>query len=191
MIKFSTDRLNMTALTTDYLSSTHAYASDPENTLHMLFMPKCSLDETKKYLLMAEREWGKESSRCFEFAILLKREKTADEKDIHIGSLSVYLSEDRTSAEVGWILAKEYWRKGYGLEAAAGLIDWCRKIPGLSRLTAHCDEANLPSRRIMEKLGFILIDSKGRRKNRSSKTESCEYTYLLEFTSCQNPQSDH
>ena len=191
MIIFSTDRLCMTPLTTGHFDSTHAYASDPENTRYMIFMPRLTPEETGKYLMMAEREWKKADPRCFEFAVLLKSKTGTDENDTHIGSLSVFLNDDRTCGEVGWILAKKYWKKGYGAEAASGLVGWCRESLGLSRLTAHCDKDNLPSQKIMEKLGFVLTDSSGRRKNRGSETESCEYTYILDFTVSPNQQSDH
>lgn len=191
MIKFSTDRLYMMPLTTKYFASTHAYASDPENTRYMIFMPRLTPEDTLKYLRMAEREWKKAEPRCFEFAVFLRRIKEADENDTHIGSLSVFVNENRTGGEVGWILSKKYWGKGYGAEAASALINWCRDVAGLSRLTAHCDRDNLPSRRIMEKLGFTLIDTEGRRKNRGSETESCEYTYMLELIASPDPQSGH
>lgn len=182
MTEFYTPRLHMVPLTMTYLASTHAYAADRENTLYMLYMPKASVEETKKYLSMAERQWAMEQPRCLEFAVLLTAgAETAAETaaPLHIGSLSAFLDEERTSAELGWILAKDYWGKGYGLEAARGLIDYCAEHLGIRHFTAHCDSANIPSQKIMEKLGFTSTDIHGKRKNRTAETESAEYSYEL------------
>lgn len=190
MTEFYTPRLHMAPLTMTYLASTHAYAADRENTLYMLYMPKASIEETKKYLSMAERQWAMEQPRCLEFAVLLNAgaetavkpaSETAAETaaPLHIGSLSAFLNEERTSAELGWILAKDCWGKGYGLEAARGLIDYCAERLGIRHFTAHCDSANIPSQKIMEKLGFTLTDASGKRKNRAAEAESAEYSYEL------------
>ena len=54
-----TDRLELKPMCMDYLYSTHEYASDPENTKYMLFLPNESIEETKEYLEGAEKEFKK------------------------------------------------------------------------------------------------------------------------------------
>lgn len=56
--------------------------------------------------------------------------------------------------EVGWRLARDHWGQGYAPEAARAALDWGfqhLKIPEIVSFTAH---QNLPSRRVMEKLGM-------------------------------------
>ena len=49
------------------------------------------------------------------------------------------------------------WRgKGLGAEAVRGLVGWLGGVPGCRRLTAEVHEANLASRRLLERLGFTV-----------------------------------
>jgi RimJ/RimL family protein N-acetyltransferase len=46
--------------------------------------------------------------------------------------------------------------KGYGREAVRLLVDWLFREEDLERVGATCDVANLPSSRLLERLGFRL-----------------------------------
>lgn len=93
-----TDRLELKPMCMDYLYSTHEYASDPENTKYMLFLPNESIEETKEYLEGAEKEFNKEYPSFYEMAVFYN--------GIHIGAVSLYLNDDRSSAEFGWMINK-------------------------------------------------------------------------------------
>jgi len=56
--------------------------------------------------------------------------------------------------EVGWRLAREHWGRGYATEAArAALADGFERL-GLDEIVSFTAAGNLPSRRVMEKLGM-------------------------------------
>jgi ribosomal-protein-alanine N-acetyltransferase len=57
---------------------------------------------------------------------------------------------------VGWWIAKEYWGKGYSLEAVKLLINFCFKKLKLNRLEANIFSYNLRSFNFAKKLGFKL-----------------------------------
>lgn len=40
---------------------------------------------------------------------------------VQIGGVSLWLSEDRTGGELGWLLRREYHGKGYAVETAREL----------------------------------------------------------------------
>jgi ribosomal-protein-alanine N-acetyltransferase len=44
--------------------------------------------------------------------------------------------------------------RGYGFEAAHALVEWALAQPGVRLVQAECDRANVPSIRILEKLGM-------------------------------------
>jgi ribosomal-protein-alanine N-acetyltransferase len=58
-------------------------------------------------------------------------------------------------AELGYELGKAHWGKGFATEAASAVIDFAFNSVGLHSLEAHIDPANIGSRRVLEKLGFV------------------------------------
>lgn len=167
-----TQRLTLEPLGMKHLDSTHRYASDLDLTRLMVFLPVNDIAETGRYLRRCEAEMKKEHPEFMEFAVMLGDEQ--------IGSVSVYLEENGTAWELGWIIAPGFHGKGYGVEAARGLMEYCR-ANGISRFIAHCDSENAASRRVMEKLGMKLRSVSHGRKNRSSDElrDECLYEITL------------
>lgn len=60
------------------------------------------------------------------------------------------------TAEIGYGMAAPLRGRGYGGEAVGGLASWALSQPGCRRLTAEVRTENLPSRRLLERLGFTL-----------------------------------
>lgn len=58
MLTIKTERLTLKPLGMKYLETVHEYASDLENTKYMLFLPNESIEETKEFLQMADKEWA-------------------------------------------------------------------------------------------------------------------------------------
>lgn len=56
--------------------------------------------------------------------------------------------------EIGWVLNKRYHRQGYATEAAFALLEYGFDTLQLHRMIATCQPENVPSYRIMEKLGM-------------------------------------
>jgi RimJ/RimL family protein N-acetyltransferase len=59
-----------------------------------------------------------------------------------------------TEAEIGWALDPAYHGQGYATEAATELVRICFEDLGVRRITATAFADNLPSLRIMERLGM-------------------------------------
>jgi len=58
------------------------------------------------------------------------------------------------AVEIGWRLASEFWRRGLATEGARAVIDHAFRVLSLPALVSFTVPANLPSRRVMEKLGM-------------------------------------
>lgn len=72
-----------------------------------------------------------------------------------IGSVGVKrLSNTHQDAEVGWVFGARYWGLGYATEAARALLDWSFCNLELHRIIAVCGARNVPSYRLMERLGM-------------------------------------
>ncbi|MBQ8599254.1 MAG: GNAT family N-acetyltransferase [Oscillospiraceae bacterium] len=165
----TTPRLTLVPHGMKYFESTQKYSSDVENCRYMFWLPRDTEEETRAFLRDCENEWKKLQPSFYEFAVLLD--------GIHIGAVSAYL-EDDGSAELGWIVDKHHWGQGYAFEAASALLDFCRTL-GIRHFVAHCDDRNIASKRIMEKLGMELTLCCGGRKNRASDELGTECLYEL------------
>ncbi len=166
-----TDRLLLRPLVTGDLASTYEYASDKENTAFMLYLHDDEIEQTERFVLKSELEWQKENPSFYEFAVVLDKK--------HIGAVSIYLSNDRKSAELGWIINKRYWGKGYASESAAAARDFAVNVLGVIRITAHCDCRNMKSYKLMEKIGMTCEDTSGIRTYPKKGETSRELLYSL------------
>lgn len=77
-----------------------------------------------------------------------------------IGDLPVLVHESFPTAEIGYSFAPAWQGRGLATEAATALVDWLFDRYGLRRLEASLDPANLPSARLLERLGFLYEGTK-------------------------------
>ncbi len=57
--------------------------------------------------------------------------------------------------EIGWRLNADHWNLGYATEAARAALAFAFETLGLDEVVAFTVPANLPSRRVMEKIGMV------------------------------------
>jgi RimJ/RimL family protein N-acetyltransferase len=58
------------------------------------------------------------------------------------------------AVEVGWRLSRDHWGNGYATEAARAAITFAFDDLGLDEIVSFTSEVNVPSRRVMERLGM-------------------------------------
>jgi RimJ/RimL family protein N-acetyltransferase len=56
--------------------------------------------------------------------------------------------------EIGYIIGRAFWQRGYGREAVSALLGHCFDVMQCHRVEATIDPANTASRRLAERLGF-------------------------------------
>jgi RimJ/RimL family protein N-acetyltransferase len=120
------------------------YAGDPRVTRYMLWRTHAALSTSERYLsyVIQRNAMGVEWS----WAI------TLPDDDECIGMVSVI--PDRHKAELGYVLAHDYWGRGIMTGVARSLLHWCFERAGLSRVWATCASANAASARVLEKSGL-------------------------------------
>jgi RimJ/RimL family protein N-acetyltransferase len=64
--------------------------------------------------------------------------------------------------EIGYGLSGPFRGRGYGTEAVRALADWIAAQPGVAAVTASVEVANIASRKLLERLGFVLVDTEKR-----------------------------
>ncbi len=63
--------------------------------------------------------------------------------------------------EIGYGLAAPYRGRGLGSEVVAAISDWLLGQAGISAVCARTEPLNAASRRVLEKAGFVLVDTSG------------------------------
>jgi ribosomal-protein-alanine N-acetyltransferase len=69
-----------------------------------------------------------------------------------IGMIEIRISKHK--ADLGYVLTKSEWGKGYMPEAVKVIIDWALRQNNIYRVWAVCDLENDSSARVMEKVGM-------------------------------------
>lgn len=166
-----TDRLTLEPLCRRHFEGARLYSLDQENSGMMCFLPCDDEKEVMDYLLKCEAQWQKEKPDYLDAAVILD--------GTHIGAVSIELLENGTVGELGWIINKRFWGRGYAAESAEAFIGYISERFGISRFIGHADSENRASRRAMEKLGMKLVKEYGGRKNRGSDEERRECLYEM------------
>lgn len=134
-----TERLILRLPVPDDFEAFHSWGSNPENTRYMTWGPN-NEEQTKEFLA------GVKPGR--DFAVVLK------ETNAVIGSCGIYPNDTGYMGELGWILHKDYWKKGYGTELGKALVKYGFEDLKLGRIQAPCAAVNYGSYRVMERIGM-------------------------------------
>ena len=59
--------------------------------------------------------------------------------------------------EIGWRLSKSYWNLGLATEGAMAVLGYARDFLELKDIVSFTVPENLPSRRVMEKIGMTYV----------------------------------
>lgn len=125
------------------------YASDPEVTRFLGWPRHRSVQDTEAFLRFSVQEW--ERWPAGPYLIISRTDGQL------LGSTGLGFQSPH-EAVTGYVLAKEAWGKGYATEALAAMIQVAARI-GVTRLSALCHPAHDPSRRVLEKCGFVRDDT--------------------------------
>ncbi len=92
------------------------------------------------------RNW--QEATAFAYMILLR------DTGERMGSIEIALQG--SAAEIGYILAEQFWGRGYATEATRALVDWAEAQRDIGRISATCHPDNIASSRVIEKAGLHL-----------------------------------
>lgn len=141
-----TRRLELRDFATADFDAMRAYASDSSVLEHVLYEARdgVQLREHLDRVLSAQRARPR---RAWELAIVVQRTGRL------IGTCDLSLTGPR-EADVGYMLARRYWGRGYATEAAAAVVDVAFRVLKVERVRALVDVGNERSRRVLEKAGL-------------------------------------
>jgi RimJ/RimL family protein N-acetyltransferase len=121
-----------------------AYAQDPAVTRYLIWRPHGDIAETHAVIDRFLAAWERQEEFCWLIF-------TSDSGEM-IGSIGAR-SEDK-GFNLGFLLARSHWGRGYMPEAINAVVDWAFTQPQVSRVWAACDVENRSSARALEKAGF-------------------------------------
>ena len=165
MITIETERLLLRNFTEDDFAAVHSYAGCAENVVYMVWGPN-NEEQTRNFINMAIMKATEDPCMNYQFAAILKNTK----KLIGACNLTRVRSDE---AEIGWIVHHDYWKQGYGTEMGKAILGFGFDVLPLRRVFAFCDDENIGSYRVMEKIGMrregLYIE--GRQANKLSNKE--------------------
>jgi [ribosomal protein S5]-alanine N-acetyltransferase len=121
-----------------------AYARDPEVTRYLTWRPHRAVADGEEPAAHRLAAW--ESGKYFSWVITLP-----DDGEL-VGMISI--RPDGWRVDLGYVLGRRFWGRGYMTEAARAVLDYLMTEPEVFRVWAVCDVENLASARVMEKAGM-------------------------------------
>ena len=141
------DAIRLRALESKDIADIHDIYSD-EIAMEYWGSPPTSSAEQSRQLLNRDLK-AVEDGQAMTWAIELK------ETGKLIGKCILWqYSECNQRAEVGYILSRDYWRRGLMTQALQAMIDYAFTSLEIHRLEADTDDNNNGSLALLEKLGF-------------------------------------
>ena len=144
-----TSRLRLRPFTRGDLDNVFAYRGR-EDVARYLFDTALSRDECA----LAIQQRTTQISLVGEGDRLILAVERADTGDL-AGEISlIWRSVEARQGELGWIFHPDHQGKGFARESAAAMMDLAFGAADMHRVYARCDVRNIPSWRLMERLGM-------------------------------------
>ena len=144
-----TRRLALRDFVDDDFAAVHEFGSDPEVTSHMFHGVRTEPD-SQDYLRRCIAAQAQRPRRVWELAIVCREDGRV------IGACDLTLERDEV-ADLGYILKRDAWHRGYATEAAHAMVNAGFAQLRLERIYAMCEAGHAASGRVLEKAGLRRI----------------------------------
>lgn len=144
-----TDRLVLRKLKISDYADMYEYSRLDSVTQYLLWNSHPDSRYTRDYLSFIQSQYR--AGEFFDWAVIHK------ETGKMIGTCGfARLDFENNSAEIGYVLNPEFWRRGYATEAVKKIIDFGFHTLNLHRIEARYIVGNEVSRHVMEKCGMTF-----------------------------------
>jgi len=149
-LTIETPRLKLRPLAESDLEDLWPYASDPEFPRFMSWAAHKDRDELRAFIASTADDLAAGTGIVWAIEHGGRASGT-----IGLDGITWHMSAWRMDrAELGYWIATPLWNQGLCTEAAQAVVQWGFETLGLHKITVGCFEANVASRRVIEKLGF-------------------------------------
>jgi ribosomal-protein-alanine N-acetyltransferase len=147
-MELNTPRLRLREFRLDDYSTVHAFASDSEVVRHADWGPNDPHD-TERFLRDVADSAVAAPRSVFALAMVERSREAV------VGSVQLAVaSAQHRRGEMGYVLARAQWGRGYATEASAALLRFGFENLGLHKISATCAPANIASVRVLTKIGM-------------------------------------
>ena len=144
--ELETERLLLRKLRLSDAEAVFAYASDSEVTRYVLWDTHGSIEDSENFLRFANEAY--ERGDFGGWGLVLKA------SGAFVGTCGLEAAPEHARAELGYVLSREHWGRGFMPEAVRRVIRYCFERMDLNRVEARCIAENKASSRVMEKAGM-------------------------------------
>jgi len=146
MREVETERLLLRQFTIDDLDDLYFIYSHPDLSKYLSNEQPLRLDQTRAAINSIIESWQQHNFGVW--AVVYKKHRKL------IGHCGLKFLENTPEVQIGYLLLKDYWRRGLGTEAAAAVLKYGFEVVKLERIVAIAKPENIASRRVMEKIGM-------------------------------------
>ncbi|KQZ60331.1 MULTISPECIES: GNAT family N-acetyltransferase [unclassified Lysobacter] len=141
------ERLRLRGFRSDDLGDFFALHADPAVMRYWSFPAWTQRHQAEDHLARAIAARSNEEMLCW--AVVGR------DDDRLIGATTLFdIQRAQGRAEIGYALRSAHWSRGYAQEALRLVLDYAYSTLSLRRIEADIDPRNLPSCRLVERLGF-------------------------------------
>jgi [ribosomal protein S5]-alanine N-acetyltransferase len=148
---FRTQRLMLRAIDDADLADLLIVNADPEVTRYLPYPPWQNMGDATAWLERTKTRFAEQAAA--QFAICIDQPHAMTARTIGTALLFQFDTQHEV-AEIGYVIAREWWGQGYTTEAMRPLIDYAFNTLGFHRLEAKLDPRNIASANVLTKLGF-------------------------------------
>lgn len=147
-MNLTTDRLHLRQWRDDDLAAFAAINQDPAVMRYL--GPVMTIDQTSAMLERIRLSWQTNG-----FGLFAVERRDAPGCIGYIGlAVPRFEAHFTPCVEIGWRLASQHWGHGLATEGALAVREWAVHILNLPTLVSFTVRDNLPSRRVMQKIGL-------------------------------------
>lgn len=127
----------------------HSFASDEDVSRFIGWQLMSSLKKTVEHI---EGMLKQEAEGTYLYASIVLKQNNAI-----IGTAMIFnFNKESNHAEIGYVLNKDYWGRGYGTEIVNLLNSFVFYTLNLHKIHANIVDANIGSMRVLENNGYVL-----------------------------------
>lgn len=143
-----TERICFRKLTLDYLDPMCELLGDPEVMRH--YPHPMDRAEAQQWIERGLARYEKDGCSFYALESLATGE--------FLGQCGILIQEVEgvNETEVGYLLLRKHWHKGYATEAARACIDFARTARGAARVISLINPENIPSQNVARRLGASI-----------------------------------
>lgn len=148
-LPFATTRLRLRSFLPHDAPAFAAYRSDPDVARYQSWATPYSLADAARLATEMRERADPVRGDWLQIAVDLDGEL--------VGDVAVGLDPSGRVATIGYTLAPRFQRRGLAVEAAGAVVDRLFAVAGVHRVDASIDGRNLPSSRVLQRLGFERV----------------------------------